>query len=181
MYITLTKIDRNADMGGFDAIEVTGKRLDSGKTWSKAFFANNDVLENKLNDFTIGEDVNVVLKQGKKNKKFWNIVDFKEVTEEEREMAKTPYDPSSSGKKTGSGTSKRSGGSEDKMTKAEWAEKDRLKSIAIAKAVGVKTAAMAGKTTPKAVMDFSDKILSYLLDTNLLIAGKDGDPLSPPD
>jgi len=180
MYITLTKIDHEADMGGYDAIEVTGKRLDNGKTWSKPFFANNSDLENKLNDFTVGEDVNVVMEQGKKNPKFWNIVDFKEVSEDEREMAKTPYDPSSSGKKTGSGTSKRSGG-DDKMSKAEWAEKDRLTNIRIAKAVALKAAVDAGKSTPKAIMDMADKLIPYLMDTNLLIAGKDGDPLSPPD
>ena len=83
MYITLTKIDKDADMGGYDAIEITGKRLDNNKTWSKPFFANNSELENKLSDFTVGEDVNVVMEQGKKNPKFWNIVDFKEVSEEE--------------------------------------------------------------------------------------------------
>jgi hypothetical protein len=69
MYIKLTKIDKDALMGEYDAIEVTGTKLEDGTEWSKAFFANNSELENALDDFTVGEEVNVVMEQNKKNKK----------------------------------------------------------------------------------------------------------------
>jgi len=179
MYITLTKIDKDADMGGYDAIEITGKRLDNNKTWSKPFFANNSELENKLSDFTVGEDVNVVMEQGKKNPKFWNIVDFKEVSEEEREMAKTPYDPSAS-KKSGSSKGTGGGGS-DKMSKAEWAEKDRVKSLAIARAVALKAAVDNTKvgTTATAIFVMADSLLPYLLGEEKIQGGDDG--LNPPE
>ena len=175
MYIKLTKIDHDADMGGYDAIEVTGKRLDDGKTWSKPFFANNNELINQLNDFSIGEEVNVMMEQNKKNKKFWNIVAFKEMTDADREKLANPQ--------RGGGTTHSSKGSagSDKMTKAEWAEKDRVKTIAIARAVALKAAVENLKegAPAKAIMKRADELLPYLFEENH-IQGGDSDSLDPP-
>ena len=78
------------------------------------------------------------------------------------------------GRKSGGGKGAKSNG----LTKEEWAEKDRLTNIRIAKAVAIKVAAVAGKTTPKAIMDLADKLLPYLMNTDV---GEKEDPLDPPE
>jgi hypothetical protein len=157
MYIKLTKIDKDAEISGYDAIEVTGKKLDDGKSWSKSFFANNDDLVNALDDFGIGEEVNVVME---KKGKFWNIKDFKEMTPEDYEQVDSGGSKKSAKKSTGGKSTGSSGG----MTKEEWAEKDRKTAHRIAKSVALKAAVdnLKEGATVKAIFKRADELLEYL-------------------
>jgi hypothetical protein len=82
--INLTAV-KDALLGKSKAIEVQGTKLPGGEEWTKKFFKNNTELCEALEAFEVGDDVNVVMEQDPANKKFWNIVDFREVTEEDRE------------------------------------------------------------------------------------------------
>jgi hypothetical protein len=170
MYIKLTKIDRDADMAGYDAIEVFGTKLEDGSEWSKPFFANNNELINELDNFSVGEEVNVVMEQ---NKKFWNIVGFKEMTAQDRENLNKPRGSGNSKAKGGSGSS---GG----MTKAEWAEKDRVTAARIARAVALKAAVdnLKEGATVNTIFKRADEFLNYLEDAGTV---KTEDPLDPPE
>jgi hypothetical protein len=158
MYIKITKIDRDAEISGYDAIEVTGKKLDDGKSWSKPFFANNDDLVSALDDFGIGEEVNVVME---KKGKFWNIKDFKEMTPEDYEQV------GGGGKKSSGGGAKKGtskGGTSSSLTKEEWAEKDRKTAHRIAKSVALKAAVdnLKEGATVNAIIKRADELLAYL-------------------
>jgi len=65
---------------------IEGKKLDDGSDWgveSKKFiFANQKELVSKLNDFDVGDEVNVVLQHVRD--RIYNIIDFKEVTEDDK-------------------------------------------------------------------------------------------------
>lgn len=161
MYIKITKIDRDADIGGYDAIEVTGKKLDDGKSWNKSFFANNDDLVSALDDFGIGEEVNVVME---KKGKFWNIKDFTEMTPDDYEQV------GGGGKSSGGKKGSTSGGKKPAssgMSKEEWAEKDRKTAHRIAKSVALKGAIENLKegATVKAIFKRADELLEYLEGT----------------
>jgi hypothetical protein len=182
MIIKITKIDRNYKLGKADAIRVHGERVD-GTEWSRAFFANETDVAADLANFGVGEWVNVKLLRDPKNNKFWNIKGFTAATSgdreaEEKKLNERPTGATSPNYKT-SGTSSGSNGKGSALTKEEWAEKDRKTAMSIAKAVGVKAAVVAGKTTPKAVIKFADELLDYLLDTSPFSTVGD-DPLDPP-
>jgi hypothetical protein len=172
MYIKLTKIDNDAEISGYDAIEVTGKQLDNGKTWSKSFFANNGKLVDALEEFGVGEEINVVME---KKGKFWNIKDFKEMTPSDYDQLE--------GKSTGS-TSKGGGKSgatakSNAMSKEEWAEKDRKTAARIARAVALKAAVdnLKEGATVKAITKRADELLEYLENDSPF---KEDDALDPP-
>ena len=183
MYIKLTKIDNDAEISGYDAIEVTGKQLDNGKMWSKSFFANNGNLVGALDDFGVGEDVNVVME---KKGKFWNIKDFKEMTDADYEQV----GGGGSKKRSTGGSGKGSTGSPAKsnaksngMSKEEWAEKDRKTRMSIAKSVALKEAVNNLKegATAAAVLKRANEYLPYLLDLDDSPFVEDKDALDPPD
>lgn len=83
-YIEL-KSKKDSLLGKSKAVEVSGIKLDSGEEWSKKFFKNKSDLVDALEGFSVGDEVNVVMEQDENNKKFWNIVDFVDLTEEDRE------------------------------------------------------------------------------------------------
>jgi hypothetical protein len=179
MYIKLTKIDNDAEISGYDAIEVTGKQLDNGKTWSKSFFANNGNLVGALDEFGVGEDVNVVME---KKGKFWNIKDFKEMTDADYEQV----GGGGSKKRSTGGSGKGSTGSlakSDGMSKEEWAEKDRITRMSIAKSVALKEAVNNLKegATAAAVLKRANEYLPYLLDLDDSPFVEAKDALDPPE
>jgi hypothetical protein len=180
MIIRLTRIDKTAKLGASDAIRVYGERTD-GTEWSRAFFANETDVAASLEEFGIGEWVKVKLVRDPKNAKYWNIKGFAAATEEDRNSeAKKPNEYRSKGTSSGSktsGTSSGSNGGGGSLTKAEWAEKNRKTEMSIAKAVAVKSAVAAGKTTKAAIIKLADELLPYLLDTSPV---GDSDPLDPP-
>jgi len=160
MYLKLTKINKEAEIGGYDAIEITGTKLDDGTSWSKSFFANNDALVNALDDFGVGEDINVVME---KKGKFWNIKDFAPMEDGDYEKISGSGKSSKGTKSTGGGGKKGSGSS---MSKEEWAEKDRKTAARIARAVALKAAIENLKegATVSAVIKRADEFLPYLED-----------------
>lgn len=82
MFIKLTKIYDETLYGKYAGKTIEGDKLPSGGNWKKSFFANQKDLVQKLTDFSVGDEVNVVLQHVKD--KIYNIVDFKEITDEDR-------------------------------------------------------------------------------------------------
>lgn len=85
MLIKITEIDKNAELGSYDATMVTGTRIDNGNEWSKKFFSNNQELTNALDEFGVGETVNIRMAKGKGTDRNgnpnWNIVGFEEASD----------------------------------------------------------------------------------------------------
>jgi hypothetical protein len=115
-----------------------------------------------------------------KNGKFWNVSDIVALSEEEAESASNPP------KRGGTKSSKSGGGkpnSSDSMSKAEWAEKDRITRLSIAKSASLKQAVANLKegATANAVLKRAEEFLPYLLDLTEPATADDGtDPLDPP-
>ena len=82
MLIKITKIYDGKIADKYAAKFVTGNKLDGGEEWTKGFFLNQKDLVQKLSDFSIGDDCNVVLQNNGGHN--YKIVDFKEVTDEDR-------------------------------------------------------------------------------------------------
>jgi hypothetical protein len=82
MYIKLTKIYDETLYGKYAGKTIEGDKLPNGGNWKKSFFANQKELVQKLTDFSVGDEVNVVLQHVKD--KIYNIVDIKELTDEDR-------------------------------------------------------------------------------------------------
>lgn len=82
MYIKLTKIYDETLYGKYAGKTIEGDKLPNGGNWKKSFFANQKELVQKLTDFSVGDEVNVVLQHVKD--KIYNIVDLKELTDEDR-------------------------------------------------------------------------------------------------
>ena len=93
MIIKLTAIN-DTKLGKSAAKEVVGTKIQDGSAWKKAFFANQKDLRDALEDFEVGDIVNVVMEQ---KGDYWNISDFKEASDDDIEKATT------GGKKFGKG------------------------------------------------------------------------------
>ena len=87
MLIKLTKVYDGKLKNKYAVKYIEGTKLKDGSEWGvepkKFFFANQKELVSKLNDFSVGDEVNVVLQHVRD--KIYNIIDFKEVTEEDKE------------------------------------------------------------------------------------------------
>lgn len=174
MIIKLEKIN-NTQIGNSDGKEVVGTKLD-GEQWARSFFANNDKLQNELGNFGIGEMVNVQLTQ---KGKFWNITGFSapsddDIANEKAKIEERGGNPTRRPAQAAGGstsTSKKADG----MSKAEWAEKNRVDALAIARAVALKAAVESLKegSAAKAILKRADELLPFL-------TGDTGDPLAPP-
>lgn len=81
--IKLTSVT-DIKLGKSAAKQINGEKLGSNDPWKKAFFANQKDLRDKLSDFEVGDYINVVMKQ---DGDYWNIVDLKEVSDDEIEKA----------------------------------------------------------------------------------------------
>lgn len=82
MFIKITKIYDETLYGKYAGKTIEGDKLPSGGNWKKSFFANQKDLVQKLTDFSVGDEVNVVMQHVKD--KIYNIIDFKEITDEDR-------------------------------------------------------------------------------------------------
>jgi hypothetical protein len=82
-YIKLESV-KDSLLGRMKAIEISGTDLVKNDTWTKKFFANNTKLRQALEDFEPGDEVNVVMEQDKRNPSFWNIVDIRNMTDDDR-------------------------------------------------------------------------------------------------
>jgi hypothetical protein len=172
------------------AYKIHGTALESdntrkaGDAWrSTNIFKQPDQEEvlSKLFALEAGDKVDVV---HKKMKGGWGIVDIKPITEDDvRSAGNNPTRGYK--KKAASGTDGGSGnGKSDQMSKAEWAEKNRIDSIRIAKSVALKAAVENTKSgeTAKNVLALADDFLPWLLDVEIgaPVADDGTDPLDPP-
>ena len=173
------------NLGTQAAKRIEGTRVDNGEEYSKKFFANDKALRTQLDEFGVGDVVNVkMVKDGK----FWNIGSFSVPSPESVETAKKngKYGGISNPQTAGGGSpATTSGGgapASDKMSKAEWAAKDRAKEESIARAVAIKLAMDNTKvgTNPAAVIAEAYSYLPYLLgETVGTTDTEDNDPLDP--
>ena len=89
MLIKLNKVFDDKLNNKYKIVRFHGTRLDNGEEWNKQFiFANKKDLVDKLNDFSPGDEVNVVLQHVRD--RIYNVVDFKEVTEEDKASLERP-------------------------------------------------------------------------------------------
>ena len=79
MIIKLTAIN-DTKLGTKPAKEVVGDKIQDGTSWKKAFFANQKNLRDALEDFEVGDIVNVVMEQ---KGDYWNITDFREASDDD--------------------------------------------------------------------------------------------------
>lgn len=164
-------------LGSQNAKRVEGTRIDNGEEWSKKFFANNKKLREELDDFGVGDNVDV---QMKKENKFWNINGFGEIDDE---LAQRIAGSGGSEYKPKKNTGSSSTGTSSGLTKEEWAEKDRLTQIRIAKAVALKAAIDNTKvgTSFETLLSLADTLVPWLLDSVIQTnKQKTKDPLDPP-
>ena len=161
---------------------IEGVKYGSDEPWSVDVFINQTDLLEELDEFSPGELVNVKFK---KNGNFYDVVGFEEPDAEliqkiDSGEFETPAKKTTGGKGSTSG----GGARNSSMSKEEWAEKDRLTNIRIAKAVALKAAVDNTKmgTDAKALMEFADKLLPYLMNTKVpeKVADKGKDALDPP-
>ena len=69
MIIKLTQVN-DCKLGKSAAKEIVGEKVEDGSKWAKKFFANNKELRDQLDDVSVGDTLNVVMKQ---DGDFWNI------------------------------------------------------------------------------------------------------------
>lgn len=172
-------------LGQSAAKRIEGTRIDNGAEWSKKFFADNKELMFQLEEFGVGDIINVKVQQGK-NPMHWNIIGFYAVDEEYANKIK------GTGAPTGNPTAKRrssspspspSKSSSSGMSKEEWAEKDRATQVRIAKAVAIKLACDNSKvgTAPEKLIEEANAYIPWLLDSSDPVPSVTGDdPLDPP-
>jgi len=172
LQIRINTINANAKQGSYDAVEITGFDLQNNRGFKKKFFAtkkDGSATKNAETAYTL-------------NKEDWceitlDDTSYKNVQTIKKIAAPAGADsapPAQSGGSGGGGKKSYSGGSSDKMSKAEWAEKDRKKEAAIARNSALKAAVefmkVVGKTAKKnnveITLDVARKFEDFLLVDN---------------
>ena len=184
--ITISKIaDRtktSAKGKKYKVVSVEGTKYGSDETWTTDIFANKNELLDMLNEFGPGDTANFKFV---KNGNFYDLTEIVEPTEENLEYAAENSSPrKSTGGKPASSGGGGGGAKAGTMSKGEWAEKDRLTNIRIAKAVAIKLACDNTKagTNIDALIEMAEELVPWLLDTNIAQPEPKGndDPLDPP-
>lgn len=167
--------------GDKNMVEINGYDLTNNKGFKKAFFETK-----RDGGRTKNADISDGLSQG----------DFIEVTMDDTSWANVQFikkiaEPAGGGSAPDMGKAPSSGGGgggSDKMTKAEWAEKDRKKEVGVARSVAVKAAALmcSGTAAPpsKKLVETMEK-LAYRMEAFLMKgdfnAELDAEPLTEPE
>ena len=186
MIITISKVAERTKTSKagkkYKVVEVTGNKYITEEEWTTNIFKNKTDLLEMLDEFGPGDVANFkFVKDGK-----WpELSEIVEPTPDDLDHAKEQAENGDSYKKGGGGGRKTSGGPSGGggMSKEEWAEKDRLTNIRIAKAVALKAAIDNRKegTTLKTIIKLADEIVPWLLDTDINHMGADPeDALDPP-
>jgi len=192
MIITISSIKEKTKTSAkgkkYKVVEVVGTKWATEEEWSTAIFKNKTELLAMLEEFAPGDVANFKFDT---SGKFPELTTIEEPTRENlayaEEKVENPQRGGSYQKKTTGGNSnaggKTTGGS---LSKAEWAEKDRLTNIRIAKAVALKAAIDNKKegTALKTLIKMAEEIVPWLLDTDINGMGSDPedalDSLEPP-
>jgi len=159
------------------AYTMYGSKIEDGTEWKSGNIFDNkfntDIIK-KLRRLEAGDKVDV---KHTKNGKFWNVSDIVPLSEEEA----VPYEGNPTKKSSGGTRSQGAGagGTSDKMSKAEWAAKDRATKESIARAVALKVANDNTKvgSTANAIMKNAKEFLPYLLDEEDFAGDAQEDPL----
>ena len=163
---------------------VTGTKYGTDENWEQPIFDNDKRMLAQLEEFGKGDVANF---KYEKNGKFFDLTSI-EIPDKALIDKIDSGDIDTDAKfRGGSGNKKSYGGSNgasDKMSKEEWAEKDRLTIIRIAKAVALKAAIDNSKvgTKPCDLMELADEFIPYLLDVGIndVKTVDPEDALSPP-
>ena len=81
--ITLESV-KEVQLGKGKFKEITGKKVGETEEWKTRFFASDKVLADQLHDFEPGDYVNIIME---KKGQYWNVKEFKDVSDEEIEKA----------------------------------------------------------------------------------------------
>jgi len=183
MIITISSIKEKTKTSNkgkkYKVVEVVGNKWATDEEWTTNIFKNKTEILAMLDEFAPGDVANFKFDT---SGKFPELATIEEPTKENLEYAEEQVANPTSQKKTTGGTGGgKSGGSA--MSKGEWAEKDRLTNIRIAKAVALKAAIDNRKegTALKTIIKMAEEIVPWLLDTDINGMGSDPeDALDPP-
>jgi len=159
----------------YKVVVVEGVKYGTNEEWSTNIFKNQTALIEMVDEFGPGEIANFKFK---KNGNYWDLVSVEEATEENLAYALNPT-PSGSG--SGAKKSTNTSSSSDKMSKADWAKKDRDTKESIARAVAIKLAMDNTKQNTKAndLIAMAKEYLPFLLGEEVSEDDDSGDPLDP--
>ena len=185
MIITISSIKEKTKTSAkgkkYKVVEVVGTKWATEEEWSTAIFKNKTELLAMLEEFAPGDVANFKFDT---SGKFPELATIEEPTKENLAYAEEKIKNPTSQKKTTGGTkSEASGGGGGSMSKGEWAEKDRLTNIRIAKAVAVKLACDNTKvgTDMGTLITMAEELIPWLLETDINHLGSDPeDALDPP-
>jgi hypothetical protein len=172
MIIKLEEINDVKIGNRFPGKEIVGTRIDDDSTWKKSFFADNRELRNQLEEFGIGDTINVKMEQ---EGKFWNIKGIFEA--DDGLIAKAQENANKYTKPAGGNAT---GGMKAYAPKSYAA--DPNKDAQIARAVALKAAIefLGGKAkmTEEKLVESAKKFMPFLLDKD--VDADKGDALDPP-
>ena len=184
MIIKLTAIN-DTKLGKSPAKEVVGTKIQDGSAWKKAFFANQKDLRDALEDFEVGDIVNVVMEQ---KGDYWNISDFKEASDDDIEKATTAPKKFSKGNSGDTGFRRPDGGSRGDDTNRSAAIYLARECIVMACKDTVQPEHLPAEYYAEWASKIADKIIfPYIKDGTIRESAKAGkakkssaDPLAPP-
>lgn len=171
----LEKVQGESKGKVWTAFKIIGTKLDDGSDWeSTNIFDNqyNKELLGKLEALEPGEKY--AIRHKKNQQGYWTVTDV------DAEVSVDAPKYRTGGKPSGSSTKKRNG---DSMTKEEWAAKNEVDRIRIAKSVALKAAVKNTKVghNPEEIVKMAQAFMPFLTDDKLEGAfdgGEDG--LEPP-
>lgn len=173
MIIKLEEINDVTIGGRYPGKEIVGTRIDNGETWKKNFFSDKREIRNQLEEFGLGDTINVKLVQ---DGKYWNIESITEASDSL--IAKAQENANKYSKPVASAPT---GGAKAYSPKPYVA--DTNKDAQIARAVALKAAIefLGGKAkmTEEKLVESAKKFMPFLLDKED-VKGDDGDALDPP-
>lgn len=142
-----------------DVKVVTGERIDNGETWERKVFMFNEKLIKQLADFGIGDNINVKMVQ---EGRFWNIDNF-EVADDS--YVETVRKNAKKNPSKGKEMAQSAGGGSSKMSKEEWAAKERRTKVgmSIHNAVAAASRLLKVGTKPEAVVEYAKELLPFLM------------------
>lgn len=171
---------KKANGDAWEAFVIHGTKMEDNTDWSSTkIFDNryNEEILGKLEGLEPGDAINVVHKKNKAG--YWVVSDITEPKEESR--PKSNSSPRSSGAGGSSGSGKGKG---DTMSKEEWAAKNEVDRIRIAKSVALKAAIEHSKAGTKAetVVALAQEFMPFLTDDKIepFVGGGD-DGLDAPE
>ena len=170
LQIRINTINANAKQGSYDAVEITGFDLQNNRGFKKKFFAtkkDGSATKNAETAYLLNKDdwCEITLD----DTSYKNVQTIKQISAPAGAESAPPAQSGGGGKRSSGG-----GGGSDKMSKAEWAEKDRKKEAAIARNSSLKAAVefmkvvgkVAKKDNVELCLDVARKFEDFLLVDN---------------